>query len=137
MKKLVCINLLILLFFSGCASKTVRQQDLNAWNNVPVEELDTHSLFLTLPVIKTKTENDIEIRVYPNKVNISDCDGNYVKNGFMSSSIFNAYQTCTSRLVGCDNIFYIKDKKVLEYKPVGRCYTDETVQPEKKNWNKK
>lgn len=136
MKKLVYINLLILLFISGCASKTVRQQDLNAWTNVSVDELDTHSLFLTLPQIKTKTENDIEIRIYSNKVNISDCDGSYIKSGFMSSSVFNAYQTCTSKLVGCDNIFYIRDKKILEYKPVGNCYTDETVQPEKKNWNK-
>lgn len=135
--KLYIIILLILIFMSGCALKSVRQQDLNSWKGVSVEELDTHSLFLTLPVIKTKTESGIEIRVYPNKVNVSSCyeNGNINNNGYLNYSQFNMYQNCSNQLVGCDNIFYIKDKKIIEYKPVGSCYTDETVQPEKRNWN--
>jgi hypothetical protein len=135
--KLYIISLLILIFMSGCALKSVRQQDLNSWKGVSVEELDTHSLFLTLPVIKTKTESGIEIRVYPNKVNVSSCyeNGNINNNGYLNYSQFNIYQNCSNQLVGCDNIFYIKDKKIVEYKPVGSCYTDETVQPEKRNWN--
>ena len=30
----------------------------------------------------------------------------------------------------CNNIFYIKEGVIIEYAPTGRCYTDETVQPE-------
>jgi hypothetical protein len=32
--------------------------------------------------------------------------------------------------VVCNNIFYIKDGKVVEYAPTGNCYTDETVRPQ-------
>jgi hypothetical protein len=135
--KVFISSFFIVLFISGCAFKSVRQQDLNAWEGVSVEELDRHSLFLTLPLIKTKTESGVEIRVYPNKVNLGSCygSGSVNTNGYLNYSQFSMYQNCSSQLVGCDNIFYIKDKKVLEYKPVGRCYTDETVQPEKRNWN--
>ena len=124
------------LLVSGCAFKSVRQQDLNSWVGMPVEALDTHSLFLTLPTVKTITKSGIEIRVYPNKRNYSSCfgSGNLNSNGYLSYSSFNSYQNCSSGLVGCDNIFYIKNEKVIEYKPVGRCYTDKTVQPEKRYW---
>jgi hypothetical protein len=141
MKNPIFILLITLVTLSGC--QTVRQQDLDAWRGQPVEALDTHSLFLTLPVVKTKTDSGIEIRDYVNKIGVSSC----FKNGFstgntnatalspynvqaVSYSNFSAFQNCSSRIVGCDNIFYIKNKKVLEYKPVGQCYTNETVQPE-------
>jgi len=38
-------------------------------------------------------------------------------------------------MAGCDNIFYIQDGKVIQYKPVGQCFTDESVSPEK-GWEK-
>ena len=44
----------------------------------------------------------------------------------------NAFSNCTSGWVGCNNIFYIKDGKVIEYAPTGRCYTNETVQPQER-----
>lgn len=120
------------LALSACA--TVRQQDLDAWVGVPVEALDTHSFFLTLPSIKTITDSGIEIRVYPNKQAISNCGnfgtGTINSNGYMAFGNFQNFRACSSNLVGCDNIFYIKDRKVLEYKPVGRCYTDDRVRPE-------
>ncbi|MEA2018408.1 MAG: hypothetical protein U9N59_08160 [Campylobacterota bacterium] len=135
MKKSIILIILALLV-SGCAIKSVRQQDLNSWVGMPVEALDTHSLFLTLPVIKTITKSGIEIRVYPNKRNFGSCfgGGNLNSSRYLSYASFNSYQSCSSGLVGCDNIFYIKDDKVIEYKPVGRCYTDKTVQPEKRYW---
>ena len=124
------------LFIHGCAGKVVRQEDLDSWVGVSVEELDTHSLFLTLPVAKTITDSGVEIRVYPNKINISSCfdTGKIDGKAYSNDANFNAFQNCSSRIVGCDNIFYIKDKKVVEYKPVGQCYTDETTQPERKNF---
>ena len=124
------------LLVSGCMS--VRQQDLDAWVGKPVEALDTHSLFLTLPMVKTVTDSGIEIRNYVNKRAISQCvetvfgNGNANNNGTQTLSYanFNAFHNCTSGMEGCDNIFYIKHKKIIEYKPVGRCYTNESVQPE-------
>ncbi|MBU3607538.1 hypothetical protein [Polynucleobacter nymphae] len=118
------IALLLTLFLVGCGS--VRQQDLDAWVGVPVEALDTQSFFLTLPMIKTVTDSGVEIRVYPNKRAIGGC-GSF---GTVSYSAFQSFQTCSSQLVGCDNIFYIKNKKIIEYKPVGKCMTDERVRPE-------
>ena len=42
----------------------------------------------------------------------------------------NAFTTCSSNRIVCNNIFYIRDGIVLEYAPTGRCYTDETVRPQ-------
>lgn len=124
------IIFLILIFSSvlGCAGtqKQVRQQDLDAWVGMPVEALDTQSFFLTLPMVKTVIDSGIEIRVYPNKKTISSCGG----FGFVSNANFQSFQSCSAQLYGCDNIFYIKEKRIIQYKPVGNCYTDEIVLPE-------
>ena len=101
--------------------------DLDSWLGVPVIAIDTHSFLLTLPMVKTVTDSGVEIRVYSNKRGIVSCGG----TEFLSYSNFNTFQTCSTGLVGCDNIFYIRDGKVIEYKPVGRCYTNEMVRPEK------
>lgn len=120
---------------SGCA--TVHQSDLDAWVNVPVVALDTHSFFVTLPMVKTITDTGVEIRVYSNKVGISTCGGSGFKttnspiSSAMSYANFTAFQTCSSRLAGCDGVFYIKDGRVIEAKPVGRCYTNEATRPER------
>jgi hypothetical protein len=144
MNKIKIISLTVCVFLMGCAQ--VRQQDLDAWVGKPVGALDTHSVFLTIPMVKTVTPEGIEIRNYVNKVGVSSCAasgfgtsnangtgtvmGNTLNAQTMSYSNFNAFQNCSSRMVGCDNIFYIKNKKVIEYKPVGSCYTNETAQPE-------
>jgi hypothetical protein len=131
MKNLIAI-LYIVLFFMSCASLGVRQSDLDSWVGVPVVALDTHSLFLTVPVVKTITDTGVEIRNYVNKQGFSSCQdsGSVSYNKYLSHSKFNAIQTCSSRIIGCDNIFYIRNGKVIKYKPVGRCYTNEAVRPE-------
>lgn len=126
-------NILILATVSGLAAcATVRKQDLDAWVGMPVGALDTHSLFITLPMVRTVTASGIEIRNYPNKINIGHCFGSGGVNTSRSlnSASYSAFATCSGGLVGCNNIFYIKDGVVIEYAPTGRCYTDETVQPE-------
>ena len=125
--------IIIFAFMSGC---TVRDEDLRSWVGVPVEQLDTHSLFLTMPLTKTHSASGVEIRVYANKVNINSClgTGKINKNGYRNSTSFNTFQNCNSTLSGCDNIFYIKDSKVVQYKPVGSCYTNKTLQPEWIKW---
>jgi hypothetical protein len=131
MKKLLTLGFVLLLI--GC--RTVRPTDLDAWMNVPVEALDTHSLFITVPVIKTVTDSGIEIRDYVNKVNVGRCFGNgqgtrSYGGQYVSYANYNAFTSCSSSMVGCDNIFYIKNGKVIEYKPVGKCFTDDRVRPE-------
>ena len=129
MKKLLVVLMCVLLV--GCAMfKTVRQQDLDIWVGVPVEALDTHSFFLTLPMIRTVTESGIEIRNYANVVNLSRCSGNAWASGGSNYVNLNAFSNCIGRSVGCHNLFYIKDGKVIEYAPTGRCYTDETTNPQ-------
>jgi hypothetical protein len=131
---IACLGTFLLVI--GCMS--IRQQDLDAWVGKPVEALDTHSFFITLPMVKTVTDSGIEIRDYVNKSAISQCAGSGFGNGSANSNggqtlsyaNFNAFQNCTSGMVECDNIFYIKNKKIIVYKPVGQCYTDESMQPE-------
>jgi hypothetical protein len=134
MRKIGLLSIFIFLI-SGCAFRTVRQVDIDAWKDVPVIALDTHSLFITVPMVRTITDQGIEIRDYVNKVGYSSCAGSAggmgSRSGFvMSYGNFSSFQSCTARMVGCDNIFYIRDGIVIQYKPVGQCYTDESLQPE-------
>jgi len=121
-----------MIFLSSCASLAVRKQDLDAWIGVPVEALDTHSLFLTVPMVRTKTDSGIEIRNYANGRNMSSCSGSgstYVSGKWVQG---NAFSNCSSGWQGCNNIFYIRDGKVIEYAPTGQCYTDDSVQPQER-----
>lgn len=124
---------------SGCSSLSVlsvRQVDLDSWVGVPVEALDLHSFWVTIPMVRTITDSGIEIRIYVNKRIATSCFENaginLSKNNTVSYASFLSLQNCISGSVGCDNIFYIKDGKVMEYVPVGNCYTDESVQPEER-----
>lgn len=113
---------------AGCA--TVRQEDLDAWVGAPVEALDTHSFFVTIPMIRTHTESGIEIRNYANGRDVAQCLGNataYGNGGFVNA---NAFSTCSNNRIVCNNLFYIKDGKVVEYAPTGRCKTAAFLQPE-------
>lgn len=121
----------IVSLLAGCAiQRTVRQQDLDAWVGVPVEALDTHSFFITVPMFRTITDSGIEIRNYANGRDVVQCFGNAGANRVGNFVNANTFTTCSSGRIVCNNIFYIKDGKVIEYAPTGRCYTDETVQPQ-------
>lgn len=124
------LALSVLVLLTGCAH--VHQSDVDAWSGVPVGALDTHSLFITLPMIRTVSPEGIEIRNYPNKKAVGRCLG-YAQPGMTGASSYASYMAfsnCNSELKGCDNIFYIKDGKVVEYLPKGKCYTDKTTRPE-------
>ena len=130
----IIIFILLATALSGCLS--VRQQDLDAWVDVPVELLDTHSWFITVPMYKTITESGIEIRNYVNGKDISGCFGS--GSGYASGNQVNVntFTTCSSGRVVCNSIFYIKDGRVIEYAPTGRCYTDEFLQPQQERYLK-
>ena len=127
----VIIVLVSSVILSSCAMlRGVRQQDLDAWRDVPVEALDTHSFFLTVPMVRTKSDGGIEIRNYANGKDISSCTGYASANAAGSWVNANSFSNCSSEKIVCNNIFYIKNGKVIEYAPTGSCYTDETVQPQ-------
>lgn len=108
----------------------VHQEDLAAWEGMPVEALDTQTFFLTLPVVKRMTDSGIEIRNYSNRANVSECFGSATLRTSWGRPTVSDRSSCTSQSRGCDNIFYIKDGKVLEYAPTGQCFTDVGVRPQ-------
>lgn len=139
---------LLATFLSGCVVG-VRQQDLDAWAGQPVVALETHPVFITIPVVKTVASDGTEIWNYVNGADISNCSG--IANGRGNSSVntqthgssvqgnrydsvsYKKFSNCMSRFAACNNLFYIKDGVVIQYNPIGtggaRCYTNKSVQP--------
>lgn len=114
----------------GCA--TVRQSDLDAWVGVPVVYLESHSLFSTLPVKVMPAPGGGEIRNYMNGADVQNCTASaYVPRTMRTVT---ASESCTTTRVGCNNRFLVRDGKVVEYRPVGQCMTDNRVRPE--SWGK-
>jgi hypothetical protein len=121
-------TLLVALACSSCAfMRTVRQEDLDAWRGQPVEKLDLHPLFSTMRLERHMTASGIEVRNYRNEgpsVLKGASETQYQRD--TSSTDF----TGTVNQVVCNNLFYVKDGVVQSYRPVGRCYTDESLQPQ-------
>lgn len=121
MKRLLVIVATTFLL-SGCTALAVRQSDLDAWVGVPAKALDTHSLFLTMRLERSFTEDGLEIRNYINRASGNQC-------------MTIGYNVVCKNVEGaCNNIFYIRDGYVVEYRPTGsggvRCFTDETIRPQ-------
>ncbi len=121
----------IIPLISACATKhTEKKQDLEAWVGTSVEALDTHALFSTMPMFRTNTDGGTEIRNYAYGYDFGECFG---KAGASSPGDFvntNAFIACSSSRIVCNNLFYIKEEKIIEYAPTGRCHTDRRTQPE-------
>lgn len=128
--KLVVITLAILL--AGCA--TVRQEDLDAWIGQPVVSLESHPVFLSVPVVKTQVPDGTEIWNYVNGLNIGHCSGGgNIYAGKIDFATYNKFANCIQKFPACNNIFYIRNGKVMKYTPIGtggaNCYTNEKLQP--------
>lgn len=115
----LCLS--VLMIVGGCM---VRQQDLDAWAGQPVQLLDTHPFFITVPMYKTIAADGTEIRNYRNGRTVESCTVNPYNPYVLTAS-------CFQNDVVCNNIFYIKSGKVLRYAPTGRCYTAAFLQPKK------
>lgn len=129
MKKLIAV--IALLTISGC----VRQVDLDSWVGQPVIALETHPIFLSIPVVKTQASDGTEIWNYVNSVNIGHCSGGgSIYGGLVDYGTYTAYSNCVQRAGACNNIFFIRDGKIIKYTPIGsggvRCYTTKKLQPE-------
>lgn len=125
----VCIAVLAI---GGC----VRQEDLDSWKGQPVAALDLHPLFLTMPVEIQRTADGTEIRNYVNGGEVGRCFGGATANSMGGMSVMvTGNSFCSTAFVACNNIFYIKGGKVLDYVPTptrgARCMTDSRVQPRK------
>jgi len=117
---------------AGCA--TVRQEDLNAWVGQPVAALETHPVFITIPVVKTQASDGTEIWNYVNGANIGTCSGGgEITSKKVDYATYSKFSSCMQRFAACNNIFFIRDSKVMKYTPIGTggaaCYTNEKVQP--------
>ncbi len=127
------LSLVPALALVGCA--TVQQADLDAWVDQPVAKLEQHPIFLTIPVVKTKTSDGTEIWNYINGGNIGACSGggSVAVGRQVDYATYSAFSSCMSRFAACNNIFYVQNGRVLRYTPVGSggasCYTDERVRP--------
>ena len=122
MKKTVAVAFLSIMTTTlvACATvRTVRQQDLDTWVGMPVEALDTHSFFLTVPMLRTKTESGIEIRNYANGRNFGTCSGFGSANVAGSWVNANAFSNCSSGWVGCKTSSTSRRGKLLStHRPV-------------------
>jgi hypothetical protein len=120
------------LILAACAS--VRQDDLQAWVGVPVAALETHPVFVSMPVIRTRASDGTEIWNYVNGRGVTSCaGGGSLLGGIVSPATYAGFTNCMQAFAACNNIFLIRDGRVVQYSPVGtggaRCYTDERARP--------
>jgi len=120
---------------AGCTTTppVVRQQDLDTWVGVPVAVLDTHPLFTTLPMVRTVGQDGVETRDYVNKKYVAGClpsGATNTKIYTMNAGTYRAFRVCSENMIGCDNVFTIKNGVVTQFAPVGQCKTSEVVRPQ-------
>jgi hypothetical protein len=123
---------LIACIVSGGAS--VRQEDLQAWEGQSVAALESHPVFLTMHVVRTKTSDGVEIRNYVNGRQVASCSGGgTIYAGTISMASYDQFMNCVRGFAACNNIFHIRNGVVQSYTPVGtggaRCYTNEAARP--------
>ncbi|MGU3625957.1 hypothetical protein [Comamonas sp. C24C] len=107
---------------AGCAIEpVVRQADLDSWQGMPVQALDTHPAFSSMPMTTRTSAPDIEVRDYVNTQRGAYCSGTTFFGGCVDND----------KLV-CHNLFSIKDGRVIEYTLSGQCTTNDSVRPEQR-----
>ena len=104
----VCVAL------SGCA--TVHQEDFDAWKGAPVAALETHPILMTMPVVRTVASDGTEIRRYVNGGKVSSCSGGGAVFKGAIDATYDSFSSCMQTFAACNNIFYIKDGYVQQYK---------------------
>lgn len=113
--------LLILFLNVIMACVHVREEDLVAWKNVPVLELETHPFFSTLPLEKRPLSNGTELWIYSNSVSTAKLDCSF------------GVCEVTTETNGCLNQFFVSRGLVLEYRPVAvniiSCVTNCRLRP--------
>jgi len=114
----------------GCAvssdcgsSRTVRRDDLLAWQGAPTVELQVHPFFSTVPKSVEHLQDGSELWTY------SNCHSGQtaqVCNTIGKTVICNGGNPTRSC---CHNQFLVQGAHVAWYRAVGDCYTDCSVRP--------
>jgi len=108
----------LLALLGGCLH--VRQEDLDTWKGIPVDVLEHHPLFASMPLEKRKLPKGGELWTFANckwtATSVMQVQAGY----FVSVS-----KAC------CNNQFLISPAGTVdEYRVIGDdCYTDESVRP--------
>lgn len=114
------------LFFISCSSiqfdptirpekKVESKSNRDLWLDKSVESLDLHPLFATLKMESRISSEGTEVRSYKNSggtASQANCRGIWGCQGTQVDVI-------------CSHVFYIKDKKISDYKRVGNCTEEE------------
>jgi hypothetical protein len=124
----ICLCLLIV----ACAS--VRPEDTEAWVGQLAASLERHPVFITMPLMKTRTWDGKEIWNYVNAANVASCSsGGSLYGTSVNYAAYNGFTSCMQRVAACNNIFYVKNGTIEQYTTVGPggmcCYTDRRLQP--------
>lgn len=108
--------ILISLLMVACASKPKIQHKPNRdfWVGKSIVILDTHPRFATMPLNSRMSENGIEVRTYNNSSKKSSSVSCYNEWGITKCDGGDSTSTC-------NHVFIVADKKVTDYKRVGRC----------------
>lgn len=127
----VCV-LLLSVCLAGCAS--VRQEDMDAWIGQPVVALETHPVFATMRLVRTRASDGSEVRNYINGTVVSSCSGGgNISAGIVDFASYNSFMSCMHQHPACNNIFHLKEGKIISYTPIGtggaRCFTDARAKP--------
>lgn len=116
---------------AGCALPGVKSEDVDAWAGQPVSVLETHPFFVTIPVKKTVASDGTQVWNYFNGAVASQCDS--TAYGSPKAGFATGEQTCATREVGCNNLFYVREGRVVQYRPVAsggaRCVTTAMLRP--------
>jgi hypothetical protein len=74
-------------------------------------------------------DSGLEIRNYANGSSITSCFNSGTAKASGNKANYAGNTFCGTNENVCNNIFYIKDGRVIEYAPTGSCFTDERAQP--------
>lgn len=117
----------ILLTASFPVARTESPDVMNEWLSIPTVALDTNTGLGGLRLIRTVTNEGLELRTYSKKKNISSC---IPSDQILSASQWKYFQECSAKLKGCDIRFVIKNGKVVSALEHGSCWRKSRIKPE-------
>jgi hypothetical protein len=122
------LTLFLVLLLTGCmtAFKKVRVEDTSAWQGVSVTELETHPIFASMQLERRQLSEGGELYIYTNSRMVRSPTNCHQYGNHVSCSGGH------TGMLSCSNQFFVKDKKVMSYNPVGKCYTDCSARPASK-----
>jgi hypothetical protein len=121
----------VLLAVAAC----VRPEDTEAWVGQPVAALQTHPVFVTMPLVRTRAADGSEIWNFVNGTSVTTCERSVGSNrgSVLNSASYSSFTSCMSGTMACNNIFLVRNGVVQRYTPIGTggafCYTDARLQP--------